>query len=312
MTATTRTPLEPTLALAPIVDAPVKGAQRNGSIGAIIGVGWLAVLLFLAIFADFMPFIRYYFDRSSGASNSAFGPGTDYWFGSDQLGRDVFARCIYGARISLLVAVASITVGLLVGGTLGILAGYRRGLADRVISTSSDILLAFPPVVIAVLIVTRFDVLRSQDNGFGWLSRTWSVVIVLSILSIAPVARIVRAQTLSVSQREFVLAARSMGAKSGRILIREILPNLVPTMLSVVFTGMAILLAAEGALAYLGYSVQVPVPTWGSMINEGRPRLRDAWWPTLFPCMMMFLTIVAFNLIGDRVARKFDIKEAAL
>ena len=103
-----------------------------------------------------------------------------------------------------------------------------------------------------------------------------------------------------------------MGAKDRRVLGREILPNLVPAMISVAFTGIAILLVAEGTLAFLGYSVKVPIPTWGYLINESRPKMRDAWWPTLFPCVMLFLTVVAFNMIGDRVARHFDVKEAAL
>ena len=134
----------------------------------------------------------------------------------------------------------------------------------------------------------------------------------LSLLSIAPLARIVRAQTLSMSQREFVLAARSLGAKDSRVIFREILPNLVPAMVSVAFTGIAILLVAEGALAFLGYSVLAPTPTWGYLINEGRPQIERAWWATLMPCLMLFVTVLAFNLIGDRIARRFDIREAAL
>jgi peptide/nickel transport system permease protein len=148
----------------------------------------------------------------------------------------------------------------------------------------------------------------SQRLGRG----VWQVILVLSILSIAPLARIVRAQTLSISQREYVLAARSIGARSRRVLVREILPNLVPTMISVAFTGIAVLLIAEGGLAFLGYSVKPPQPTWGYMIQESRADLDDAWWATLFPCFMLFVTVLAFNIVGDRVARRFDIREAAL
>lgn len=278
------------------------------------GAAWLVVIGGMALFADYLPFVRGYRQQVPAARNFAARPGSDFWFGSDQLGRDVFARCIYGARVSLLVAFSSIVVGLVVGGLLGMAAGYFRGWVDRIVTVVADSLLAFPPVVIAILIVGRFDALSADDFSILWWSptRTWSVVIVLSLLSIAPITRIVRAQTLSVSQREFVLAARSVGAKNRRVLVREVLPNLVPAMVSVAFTGIAILLVAEGALAFLGYSVKVPIPTWGFLINESRPRIRDAWWPTLFPCMMLFLTVVAFNMIGDWVARRFDIKEAAL
>ncbi len=291
-----------------------RARRRPRSIAVWFGVAWLAVIATMALLADHLPFIRGYAQQVPYARNFAMRPGSDFWFGSDQLGRDVFARCIYGARVSLLVAVSSIVVGLTVGGLLGILAGYYRGRTDRVTSIVADCLLAFPPVVLAVLIVGRIDALAGDDFSILWWhpTRTWSVVIVLSLLSIAPITRIVRAQTLSLAQREFVLASRSVGAKNRRVLVREILPNLVPAMISVAFTGIAILLVAEGALAFLGYSVEVPTPTWGYLINESRPKMRDAWWPTLFPCIMLFLTVVAFNLIGDRIARHFDIKEAAL
>jgi peptide/nickel transport system permease protein len=298
-----------------LADAPrTRRLHRPGAIGAYLGALWLLVIGFMALFADYLPFIRGYDQQVPYARNFAVRPSADFWFGSDQLGRDVFARCIYGARVSLLVAIASIVVGLTIGGLLGMIAGYYRGWVDRVVSVVADALLAFPPVVIAILIVGRIDALGEQDFSILWWhpTRTWSVVIVLSLLSIAPITRIVRAQTLSVSQREFVLASRSMGAKNRRVLVREVLPNLVPAMVSVAFTGVAVLLVAEGTLAFLGYSVKVPIPTWGYLINESRPKMRDAWWPTLFPCVMLFLTVVAFNLIGDRLARRFDIKEAAL
>lgn len=294
--------------------ATARPPRRKLPWGALLGTAWLVGLTLMAVLADHLPFIRGYRQQAPAARNFGAGPGADFWFGSDQLGRDVFARCIYGARVSLLVAFSSIVVGMVLGGALGMAAGYFRGWTDRVISVVSDSLLAFPPVVIAILIVGRFDALGSNDFHLGWWSptRTWSVVIVLSLLSIAPIARIVRAQTLTVAQRDYVLASRSVGARSRRVLVREILPNLIPAMISVAFTGIAILLVAEGSLAFLGYSVKVPTPTWGYLINESRPRLRDAWWPTLFPCLMLFVTVVAFNVIGDWIARRFDIKEAAL
>jgi peptide/nickel transport system permease protein len=148
--------------------------------------------------------------------------------------------------------------------------------------------------------------------GFGWLSNTWAITFVFALLSIAPITRIVRAQTLSLAQREYVLAARSLGAKTPRVLLREILPNVVPALVSVMFTGVGLLLAAEAGLAFLGYSVEPPQASWGLMVAENRERIDPAWWATLFPCLMLFGTVLAFNLIGDRVARRFDIREAAL
>ncbi|HWC68105.1 MAG TPA: ABC transporter permease [Acidimicrobiales bacterium] len=266
----------------------------------VFAVLWLGVLTFMGVFADYLPFVRNYDQQVGYARSYGVGPGADFWFGSDKLGRDVFARCIYGARVSMLIAVTSIIVGMVLGGLLGLIAGYFRGRTDRGISILNDVLLAFPPLVLALVL--------SQRLGRG----VWQVILVLSILSIAPLARIVRAQTLSISQREYVLAARSIGARSRRVLVREILPNLVPTMISVAFTGIAVLLIAEGGLAFLGYSVKPPQPTWGYMIQESRADLDDAWWATLFPCFMLFVTVLAFNIVGDRVARRFDIREAAL
>jgi len=287
-------------------------ARKRPSATTILASSWLIVLTILAITADYLPFIRAYNQRVKDARNYKLGPGSDFFFGSDQLGRDIFARCIYGAQISLRVAASSIIVGLLIGGTLGLAAGYLKGWVDRVVSIIVDILLAFPALIISILIVGRFDVLSASNDSLSWLTRTWSITFVLSLLSIAPIARIVRAQTLSLSQREFVLAARSLGAKSGRVIFREIVPNLIPAMTSVVFTGIAILLVSEGGLAFLGYSVKPPSPSWGLLVSENREKLDDAWWATIFPCVMLFVTVLSFNMIGDRVARKFDIREAAL
>lgn len=291
--------------------------RRKFALGLWFGVAWLGVLTFHAAFASYLPWVRGENQRVRVAGDFAYGPGVDFWFGSDQLGKDVFARCIYGARIALTVGTISILVGLLIGGTLGMIAGYFRGNADRGISIITDSLLAFPAIVISALVIGRFDALAASDAeflgfGFSWLTRRWSVGIIFALLSIAPVSRIVRAQTLSLSEREYVLAARSLGARTPRVLFMEILPNLIPAMVSVIFTGIAILLAAEGGLAFIGYSVKPPSASWGLMIAESRNRIDTAWWATIFPAVMLFLTVLAFNLIGDWFAKRFDIREAAL
>ncbi len=298
--------------------APESPARRKKRpIGLWLGVGWLAVLLFHAVFAKYLPWVRGENQRVTGASNFAYGPGTDFWFGSDQLGKDVFARCVYGARLALTVGTVAIIVGAIIGGTLGMIAGHFKGKTDRGISIITDSLLAFPAIIISILIIGRFDALAASDTevfgvGFDWLTRRWSVTIIFAVLALAPVARIVRAQTLSLSEREYVLAARSLGARTPRLLFREILPNLIPAMVSVIFTGLAILLAAEGALAFIGYSVKPPSASWGLMVAESRNRIDTAWWATIFPALMLFVTALAFNLIGDWFAKRFDIREAAL
>ena len=286
-----------------------KRPNRFWTIGSICATAFLVTLTFMAAFADRLPFIRSFETRNSAVANYKEGPGQEYWFGSDRLGRDVFARCIYGAQISLRVAIASIIAGILIGGALGVIAGFRKGKADAGINIVLDVLLSFPALILAILVVGRLDEL---SESVSWLTRTWSVTIVLSLLSIAPIARIVRAQTLSFSEREFVLAARSVGASNGRIILREIVPNLVPAMVSVAFTGVAVLMVAEGGLAFLGYSVESPTSSWGKLISENRERIDSSWWATIFPALMLFAAVLAFNMIGDRFARRFDIREAAL
>lgn len=288
-----------------------KRPNRFLTVGSILALIWLGGVGILSVFAPVLSNVR---DPNklgpSYSKNYKVGPGWDFWFGSDKLGRDVFSRCIYGAQISLRVALGSIIVGLLVGGFLGLLAGYLRGKVDSAINVLLDVLLSFPALILAILVVGRLDVLA---ENWTWLTRTWSVTIVLSLLSIAPIARIVRAQTLSLSEREFVLAARSLGASKWRIVGKEILPNLVPAMVSVAFTGVAVLMVAEGGLAFLGYSVKSPTSSWGKLIAENREKFNDgAWWGTTFPALMLFFTVFAFNVIGDRFARRFDIREAAL
>ena len=305
---------------APVVTpAPAAAAKKKRgrpTVGVLIGSAWLISLTFMAVFADQLPFIRDYrqkvrVDGRVANGRRVLGPGVDAWFGTDNSGFDVFAKCIYGARVTLLVGIVATVLGIAIGGFLGINAGYFKGWTDRLISTGTDAALALPPLILASVLV-RFDDLKDRFTWLDFFSRKWQITVVLGVLAIAPLARIVRAQTLSLSQREFVLAARSVGASNNRILVKEILPNLVPTMLSVAFTGLAVLIAAEGGLAFLGFSVETPTPTWGKLIQLNYNRIDKMWWPTVFPCLMLFMTVLSFNLIGDRVARRFDIREATL
>lgn len=301
------------VALPPAAPEVAPRKRRLPKFGVLFGAGFLLTLLFLMIFADWLPFIRSAEAqiRVDGKLQSQYkqGPGNLAWWGSDGNGYDVFARCIYYARNSLLIGVSSTIIGLLIGSTLGILAGYFRGWVDRVVSITIDCLLSIPALVLAVMIVRRLDDIKVDITWLDWMTRKWQIILTLSILAIAPLARIVRAQTMALREREFVTAARSLGSTNGRILVREILPNLVPAMVTVAATGLGILIAAEGALAFLGLGLE---ESWGFMIDANRRRLEKAWWATLFPCIMLFLTVLSFNLIGDRLARRFDIREAAV
>ncbi len=287
--------------------------KKRRRIGWMFGAAWISALSFCALFASRLPFITDYDEKVlvAGRSKSyGVGPSAQAWLGTDKSSFDIFSRCIYGARLTLFVGIGATILGLFLGGTIGLLGGYFRGRVDRLVSIIVDSLLALPPLLLALLIVYRLDDLK-LEIWFWSVTRPWEITITLGILAIAPLARITRAQTISLREREFILTARSLGAKNSRIIFRELLPNLIPTMLTVAFTGLGILIAAEGALAFLGLGIERP-QTWGRLINIARDDLDRAAWATLFPCLFLLLTVVSFNILGDHIARRFDIREATL
>jgi peptide/nickel transport system permease protein len=305
---------------APAAAQPAPGEKQRKlkwpGLGLTFALVFLIGLTLMAIFADYLPFIPYPDAKIPGPNGRPgrynWGPGWTAWFGTDGVSNDVFSKTIYGARTSLQVGVFATVFGILVGGALGVIAGYFRGWVDRVVMIITDCLLALPALLLAIILVNRLSDYAEDTEWLGWLSRKWQIVITLGILATAPLARIVRAQTLSLREREFVLAARSLGAKPGRVMFREILPNLIPAILTVAFTGLSILIAAEGALAFLGLGVEVGTPTWGKLIDENRNKIDEYWWATIFPCLMLFLTVLSFNIIGDRLSRRFDIRQAGV
>jgi len=297
--------------------AESKPIRQRPPIGFILACTFLTVLVVFSVFADYLPFIRYPDVKVKGPNGARpqpynWGPSTTAWFGTDRLAQDVFAKCIYGARVTLQIGLFATAFGIIVGGFLGVVAGYFRKTTDRVVSVITDCLLAIPALLLAIILVSRLDDVRADIGWLGWLDRKWQLVFTLGILAVAPLARIVRAQTLSLREREFVLAARSLGAKPTRVIFREIMPNLIPAIVTVAFTGLSIIIAAEGALAFLGLGVEIGTPTWGKLINDNRNSIDTAWWSVLFPCLMLFLTVYSFNIIGDRLSRRFDIRQAGV
>jgi len=284
----------------------------------LFGSIWLIGLSVLTVLANYVPaavpFIRNYGTRvklNGKSKQYGFGPGWNAWFGTGKSSEDVFAHCIYGAKVTLTIGIGATVVGIVVGGFLGVISGYFRGWTDRVSSIITDCLMSIPPLLLALILILRLDDLKDTYSWLGWLTRTWQITLTLGLVSVAPFARIVRAQTLTLREREFVTAARSLGASRSRIIFRELLPNLVPAMVTVAFTGLGILIAAEAGLAFLGLGVESP-HTWGKMIDTARDQIETAWWATIFPCLMLFITVLSFNLLGDELARRFDIREAAV
>jgi peptide/nickel transport system permease protein len=276
---------------------PIPRAKRRLSIGFWIATGWLVVIITLAALAPVLP-IADPDQVGDGPSNG--GPSLENWLGTDQLGRDLLARTIWGARVSLVVGFVAVAFGLLVGGAIGMLAGYYRGVFDRIVMRGVDILLAFPAIVLGLALVTFLG--REFQN----------LLIAIGVLSIAPIARLARANTLQWTQREFVLAARGLGAKSRRILVREVLPNVVLPMAALALLGVAIAIIAEGTLAFLGLSVEDPTATWGKMIFSGKAELEDAPQAAFVPAAAMFFTVLALNYAGDRLRQFVDVREGSL
>lgn len=267
-----------------------------------VALAWLVVLTLAAVLAPWLP-IRGIEEKKILAPPAfpPYKPSGDFWFGSDTLARDIFARTIYGARVSLVVGFAAIASGLVIGGTLGIVAGYFRGWADRIISFVFIVALSFPSLVLAILITSLVD--RSL----------FTVSATLGVLAIAPVGRLARATTIQYADREFVVAARTIGASHTRIIVRELLPNVVIPMGALGLLGMAVAIVAEGSLAFLGLSVETGV-TWGKVIvdGSGSRELQDAPWMALSPIAVLFLTVLALNYCGDRLRAHFDVKEISL
>src|SRR3954468_2785041 len=224
------------------------------------------------------------------------GPTADNFLGVDQRGRDVFARVLYGARISLLVAFLSTAIIVVIGVVLGLIAGYYRGMVDSLLTRAMDVMLAFPVLLLAI----GLGVACADGCLNGALKPGLSVVVAVIALSLWPyMARIVRGQVLSLREKEFVEAARSLGASNSRIIFREILPNLVAPIIVYTTLILPTNVLFEAALSFLGVGVQPPTASWGQMIAAAAPIFDSAWWYMFFPGMVLVLTVLAFNLVGD-------------
>jgi peptide/nickel transport system permease protein len=223
-----------------------------------------------------------------------------HWLGTDGLGRDELARLIYGARISLTVGLCAPIIGLTIGGALGMLAGYFRGRFETLVVGSMDVLLAFPPLILALAVTAYL--------GQSLLNLT----LILGVLGIPAFMRVARATTLTLARREFVIAAQALGATYARILLRELSPNVLLPLLAFFLLGVAVTIVVEGALSFLGLGVPPPISSWGSMIGEGRESLEIAPRLAFIPAVTMFLTVLSFNLVGDTLRALTDPRQGAL
>ena len=233
------------------------------------------------------------------------GPSADHPFGVDQLGRDIFSRTIYGARVSLEVALISTGIAVVIGTIIGLVAGFYRGWTDSILSRLTDVVLAFPILLLGLGLAAAC----SGANGCagGLIEPGLPVVImVIAVINWTYIARIVRGQVRSLREKEFVESARSLGASNGRIIIREILPNLLAPL--IVYSSLLIPanILLEAALSFLGVGVSGGTASWGAMISDATNLFPEAWWFMLFPGLALLLTVLAFNLVGDGLQDALD------
>jgi peptide/nickel transport system permease protein len=279
----------------------VANASRSG-LGLMFWLcfGWVALMLLLAIGASLLHLKPPNFQDYN---NVNVGPSIHHLLGTDDLGRDLLSRIIFGSRVSFVIGFASIGIALAVGGVFGLLAGYVGGWIDSIFNAASLVILAFP-ALLAILVIEAF-----------WTPRSLlKLTIIFAVAGTPGLFRVIRATTLSFASREFVVAARTMGATTWRILFKELLPNVVPAAVSFALIGVAVAIILEGSLAFLGLSITLPTSSLGNIVNEGVQNNNLALNPfiALWPSIYIFLLLVSLNLMADRLRGRFDVRAGNL
>ena len=259
----------------------------------IIGFSIIIVMVALAVLAPVLP-LADPTPRQLDPADQTLSPSSHHWFGTDELGRDVFSRVIWGARVSLTVAIMAILVSLIIGVVLGLTAGYFGGVVDYIIAGTIDLFWTFPAFLLALAFAAALG--PSLSN----------VILAISISYWAGFARLMRGQALTVRERLFVEASRALGAKNGRIMFTHILPNCIAPLIVWASVGVADAITIESSLSFLGVGTQPPTPSWGYMLYRGIPYLEEAPWIATFPGMILLFTILGFNLFGDGLRDVLD------
>ena len=254
---------------------------------------WGSVLLVLILVAIFAPVIARY-EPNKQSADLLMAPSRQHWFGTDELGRDVFTRIIFGARISLTVGLIAVGIAGGIGTIVGLISGFIGGLLDSTIMRIVDVLMAFPGIILAILIMATLG--ASLIN----------VVIAVGIGAIPWYARTVRGATLVVKENDYILSARALGAAPTHIMYRHVLPNVIGPVLVLATVGIAGAILAISGLSYLGLGAKPPSPEWGAMLSQSRIYLRKAWWITAFPGLAIMVSVFAINLIGDALRDALD------
>jgi peptide/nickel transport system permease protein len=256
----------------------------------------LAVFLIIVVLAILAPVLAPFDPNDQNILEKLRAPTAEHWLGTDSFGRDTLSRVLYGARISLIIGTVSTLIAMVVGAAIGLLAGWHGGRLDTVTMQAMDVLLAFPSLILGLLLVAMLG--PSMVN----------IIIAIALTSIPPFARIARAPTIAVKEREFVEAGRALGYSDARILIGHILPNIFPEILVMGSLWLANAIRTEASLAFVGLGVKPPTATWGGMIREGFENILDSYWLALAPGMAILIVIFALNLLGDGLRDAIDPK----
>jgi peptide/nickel transport system permease protein len=270
-----------------------KGAFRRftGHRLSLLGTAGILLILLTGVLA---PAITPYEPNRTDVLNRLQPPSATHWMGTDELGRDLFTRILYGSRISLSVGVASMAISMVLGTLIGSIAGYFGGIFDHLLMRFTDVMISFPRVFVLILLL-------------GLLGHELStVIIVTGILAWMPMARLVRAEILALKEREFVLAARVAGASPSRIVTHHLLPNASSSIIVAASLGVADAVRTESGLSYLGLGLQPPTASWGTMLRNAQDQLIPAPWTAIFPGLMIFLTVMFINFIGDGLRDALD------
>ncbi len=221
-------------------------------------------------------------------------PSSEHLMGTDELGRDVLSRMVYGARISLKVGLVAVSIAVLIGTTIGILSGYFGGIVDGILMRFVDIMLCFPTFFLILAVIAFLE------------PSIWNIMAVIGVTGWMGVARLVRAETLSLRNRDFVQAARAIGESDLKIMLKHILPNALSPVLVAATLGVAGAILTESSLSFLGIGVQPPVPSWGNILTAGKDNIEFAWWLSLFPGIAILITVLGYNLLGEGIRDSID------
>ncbi|MFL6516900.1 MAG: nickel transporter permease [Bacillus sp. (in: firmicutes)] len=260
---------------------------------AVVGLG---IVVFFIIIAIIAPIIAPYSFKDQVLADRMLPPSSEHWFGTDDFGRDIFSRIVYGARISLWVGFFSVLGSVVAGTLLGIVAGYYGRWVDAIISRIFDIMLAFPSILLAIAVVSILG--PSLQNA----------LIAIAVINIPNFGRLVRSKVLSVKQEEYIMAARAVGMKDSRILLRHILPNSISPVIVQATLAIATAIIEAAALGFLGMGAQAPTPEWGKMLADSKNYITQAPWTLFFPGVAIMLTVLGFNLMGDGLRDILDPK----